>query len=42
MDTVVVLDGATAHIPCDIAREPGDRVKLVLWFRNESDTPFYT
>ena len=44
VDVVSVLAGGTAHIPCDINTQSGseDRLKLVLWFRNMSDTPFYT
>lgn len=44
VDVVSVLAGNTGHIPCDINTQSGseDRLKLVLWFRNMSDTPFYT
>ena len=44
VDVVSVLAGDTGHIPCDINTQSGseDRLKLVLWFRNMSDTPFYT
>jgi len=45
VDTVMVMAGDTARIPCDVHNEDTsgqDRVKLVLWFRNMSDTPFYT
>jgi len=40
---VPVIVGNTAHLPCDIrSNSEDDRMKLVLWFRNVSDTPFYT
>lgn len=40
---VTVIAGETAQLPCDIKKNiEEDRMKLVLWFRNVSDTPFYT
>ena len=40
---VVSLAGLTAQIPCDIQQFVlgEDRAKLVMWFRNNSETPFY-
>jgi len=41
--TVMVVAGSTAELPCEINIDnPEDRTKLVLWFRNQSLTPFYT
>lgn len=41
--TVMVVAGSTAELPCEINTDnPEDRTKLVLWFRNQSLTPFYT
>ena len=47
VDAVTVMAGDPADLPCTTTitrREPAntDRLKLVLWFRNMSDTPFYT
>ena len=44
---VTVMAGDSADLPCQTvisSREAADkdRLKLVLWFRNMSDTPFYT
>ena len=41
------MAGDSADLPCHtvISSREGankDRLKLVLWFRNMSDTPFYT
>ena len=41
------MAGDSGFLPCDTnvpapAPTDGDRLKLVLWFRNMSDTPFYT
>ena len=37
------MAGDMAKLPCDVTLpNPKDRVKLVLWFRNFSDSPFYT
>ena len=41
--TVQAVSGSTAQLPCEInTNNPEDRTKLVLWFRNQSLTPFYT
>ena len=43
VDAVFVMAGDTAKLPCDVTiPNANDRVKLVLWFRNFSDSPFYT
>jgi len=43
VQTVMVVAGGTAKLPCEINIDnPEDRAKLVLWFRNQSLTPFYT
>ena len=38
--------GDIAELPCRVkkftAGEKLDRPKLVMWFRNSSETPFYT
>ena len=40
---ITVMAGESAHLPCHIKNmNSEDRMKLVLWFRNVSDTPFYT
>jgi len=40
---VTVMAGEMAKLPCNIKEDnEDDRMKLVLWFRNTSDTPFYT
>ena len=39
---MTVLAGATGRLPCETMAMGQDRLKLVLWFRNMSDTPFYT
>lgn len=40
---VIVVSGGVARLPCEINRNnPDDRTKLVLWFQNNSLTPFYT
>jgi hypothetical protein len=40
---VVVVAGGVAELPCEISgSNPEDRTKLVLWFQNQSLTPFYT
>ena len=40
---VEVSQGEEARLPCNITpSSQGDRVKLVLWFRNESLKPFFT
>jgi hypothetical protein len=40
---VEVTEGETARLPCNITPTiQGDRVKLVLWFKNESLKPFFT
>ena len=47
VEEVTVMAGDSADLPCHtvISSREGankDRLKLVLWFRNMSDTPFYT
>ena len=42
VSVVTVLAGATGRLPCETMAMGQDRLKLVLWFRNMSDTPFYT
>ena len=41
--SVRVLAGAVARLPCDLVQFPmgEDRAKLVMWFRNRAETPFY-
>ena len=37
------LAGTTAEVPCftQTFQEGEDRAKLVMWFKNSSETPFY-
>ncbi len=43
MGVVEVSEGEEAQLPCNITPAyTGDRVKLVLWFKNESLKPFFT
>ena len=43
---VKVIARETAELPCKVKKflpgEKLDRAKLVMWFRNGSETPFYT
>jgi hypothetical protein len=42
---VRAVAGNTAKLPCRVKKfrvgEKDDREKLVMWFRNGSETPFY-
>ena len=44
--SVQVLEGSTAHLPCRIISDArgarGESPNIVLWFHNQSLTPFYT
>ncbi len=41
--TVAAVQGSSVDLPCNISAPiRGDRVKLVLWFKNESSLPIYT
>ena len=37
------MAGSSASLPCPLASlVPGDKVRLVLWFKGEQDKPIYT
>ena len=42
--SVMAIEGEDSKLPCHIKRFPSgtDRAKLIMWFRNGSETPFYT
>ena len=42
--SVMAIEGEDSNLPCHIKRFPSgtDRAKLIVWFKNESETPFYT
>ena len=43
-DLVTAVEGGVARLPCE-TRPPNnmrDRIKLVLWFKNDSAIPIYT
>ena len=46
IESVTAVAGNTAELPCRVNKftlgEKDDRAKLVMWFRNGSETPFYT
>ena len=46
IETVRAVAGNTAELPCRVKKftvgDKDDRAKLVMWFRNGSETPFYT
>ena len=39
---VSAVQGSSVDLPCNTAPIAGDRVKLVLWFKNNSSLPVYT
>ena len=39
---VSAVQGSSVDLPCNTAPAAGDRVKLVLWFKNNSSLPVYT
>ena len=39
---VAVMAGGPASLPCSLATEAEDSVRLVLWFRNADEKPIYT
>ncbi|XP_057377769.1 uncharacterized protein LOC130699475 [Daphnia carinata] len=41
LETVTVLRGRTAELPCDITPPTLDSLYLVLWYKNDSDFPIY-
>nr|CAD7195098.1 unnamed protein product [Timema douglasi] len=34
--------GKDAELPCDLTPDPGDRVNMVLWFKDLSGIPLYS
>nr|XP_040567358.1 hemicentin-1-like [Lepeophtheirus salmonis] len=41
--TVSAIQGSSVDLPCNIsAPKQGDKVRLVLWFKNDSSLPIYT
>ena len=42
MAQVAVMAGGPASLPCSLATEAEDSVRLVLWFRNTDEKPIYT
>ena len=42
MAQVAVMAGGPASLPCSLATEAEDSVRLVLWFRSTDEKPIYT
>ena len=41
--SVSAVQGSSVELPCNLtAPIRGDKVRLVLWFKNESSLPIYT
>ena len=37
------VEGGSVYLPCNMTSPiDGDKVRLVLWFKNNSDKPIYT
>ena len=43
MTEISSMVGSSVSLPCNMSSNiPGDRVRLVLWFREDKMTPIYT
>jgi hypothetical protein len=42
IDTYLAVQGISARLPCDITPpNPGEKVYLVLWYREDEGEPIY-